>query len=90
MFPPQRGIGTDQLAAISPQLFPRNEAAEAQRAERVEQWAGSVVPGLMRYTTEVLFHDLWLRRGLAPRDRSVVTVTPAGRTPSRQSLTQEL
>lgn len=71
----KRGIGTEQLAAVSPQLLPINGAAEAQRAERVEQQAGSVVPGLVRYTTEVLFNDLWLRPGLAPRDRSLVTVS---------------
>ena len=29
----------------------------------------------MRYTTDVLFRDLWLRPGLAPRDRSLVTVS---------------
>ena len=29
----------------------------------------------MQYTTEVLFRDLWLRPDLAPRDRSLVTVS---------------
>ena len=28
----------------------------------------------MQYTGDVLFKDLWLRPGLAPRDRSLVTV----------------
>jgi 4-carboxymuconolactone decarboxylase len=28
----------------------------------------------MQYTTDVLFRDLWLRPGLAPRDRSLITV----------------
>ena len=27
----------------------------------------------MKYTTEVLFHDLWLRPALAPRDRSLLS-----------------
>jgi 4-carboxymuconolactone decarboxylase len=36
---------------------------------------GSSVPGIVKYTTEVLFHDLWLRPALAPRDRSLVTVS---------------
>uniref|UniRef100_UPI003F829F15 carboxymuconolactone decarboxylase family protein n=1 Tax=Cupriavidus ulmosensis TaxID=3065913 RepID=UPI003F829F15 len=29
----------------------------------------------MAYTGDVLFHDLWLRPALAPRDRSLVTVS---------------
>jgi 4-carboxymuconolactone decarboxylase len=29
----------------------------------------------VQYTTDVLFRDLWLRPDLAPRDRSLVTVT---------------
>src|SRR3954466_4032228 len=33
----QRGIGNDQLPAASPELLPLNEAAEAQRATRVQQ-----------------------------------------------------
>jgi 4-carboxymuconolactone decarboxylase len=42
---------------------------------RVEQGGGSAVPGLAQFTTDVLFRDLWLRPGLAPRDRSLVTVS---------------
>jgi len=34
-----------------------------------------VAPGLVRYTSDVLFRDLWLRPALAPRDRSLVTVS---------------
>jgi 4-carboxymuconolactone decarboxylase len=34
-----------------------------------------VAPGVVQYTTDVLFRDLWLRPGLAPRDRSLVTVS---------------
>jgi 4-carboxymuconolactone decarboxylase len=33
-----------------------------------------VAPGVVEYTTDVLFRDLWLRPDLAPRDRSLVTV----------------
>lgn len=29
----------------------------------------------MHYTTDLLFKELWLRLGLAPRDRSLVTVS---------------
>jgi 4-carboxymuconolactone decarboxylase len=71
----RRGIGPDQLPQASPPLLPLDEAAEAQRAERVGQQFGAVAPGVVQYTTEVLFRDLWLRPDLAPRDRSLVTVS---------------
>jgi 4-carboxymuconolactone decarboxylase len=32
-------------------------------------------PGLVQHTTDLLFRDLWLRPALAPRDRSLVTVS---------------
>ena len=70
-----RNIGTDQLPAASGPQLPLDEAAEAQRATRVGQQFGDVAPGLVQYTTDVLFRDLWLRPGLAPRDRSLVTVS---------------
>jgi 4-carboxymuconolactone decarboxylase len=71
----QRGIGPDQLPAVSPQPLPLNEAAEAQRATGVQQNFGQVAPGVVQYTTDLLFKDLWLRPDLAPRDRSLVTVS---------------
>jgi 4-carboxymuconolactone decarboxylase len=70
-----RKIGADQLPSASPQILPLDEAAEAQRATRVEQQFGAVAPGVVQYTTDVLFLDLWLRPDLAPRDRSLVTVS---------------
>ena len=60
--------------ATGPQLS-LDETAEAQRAMRVEQQFGTVAPSLVQYTTDLLFRDLWLRPGLAPRDRSLVTVS---------------
>ena len=71
----ERRIGSDQLAPVSPQLLPLNEASEVQRASRVEDQFGKVAPGVVQYTTDVLFRDLWLRPDLAPRDRSLVTVS---------------
>ncbi len=71
----ERGIGADQLPAETPaQPLPLDEAAETQRAKNVGEQFGAVAPGLVDYTTEFLFRDLWLRPGLAPRDRSLVTV----------------
>jgi 4-carboxymuconolactone decarboxylase len=71
----QRHIGTDQLPAASVPLLPLNEAAEADRATRVQESAGPVSPSLVKDTADLLFKDLWLRPGLAPRDRSLVTVS---------------
>ncbi len=71
----KRGIGADQLPPATGELLPLDKAAEAQRAARVEQDFGAVAPGVVKYTTDVLFRDLWLRPGLAPRDRSLVTVS---------------
>lgn len=71
----QRGIGQEQLPSVSPQLLPLDEATEAQRAAAVEQNFGAVAPGVVEYTTDLLFRDLWLRPALAPRDRSLVTVS---------------
>lgn len=71
----QRRIGTDQLPAASVPLLPLNEVAEADRARRVQESAGPVSPSLVKDTADLLFKDLWLRPGLAPRDRSLVTVS---------------
>jgi len=71
----KRDIGTDQLPDAEPSPLPLDEAAEAQRASRVSDQFGSVAPGIVQYTTEILFRDLWLRPDLAPRDRSLVTVS---------------
>src|SRR6266849_9631015 len=71
----ERKIAADQLPAASPNLLALNEAAEADRAKRVGEQFGAVFPDVVQYTTDVLFRDLWLRPGLAPRDRSLVTVS---------------
>jgi 4-carboxymuconolactone decarboxylase len=68
-------IGPDQLPSASPNPLPLNEAAEVDRAKRVGEQFGEVAPGLVQNTTDVLFRDLWLRPDLAPRDRSLVTVS---------------
>ena len=70
-----RKIAADQLPPASPKLLALNEAAEADRAKRVGDLFGAAFPGVTQYTTDVLFRDLWLRPGLAPRDRSLVTIS---------------
>jgi 4-carboxymuconolactone decarboxylase len=70
-----RHIGADQLSAISVTPLPIDEGAEAKRAASVKAQFGTFFPGMVQYTTDVLFRDLWLRPDLAPRDRSLVTVS---------------
>jgi 4-carboxymuconolactone decarboxylase len=50
------------------------QKAENERETRVGQQFGNASPGVVQYTTDILFRDLWLRPDLAPRDRSLVTV----------------
>ncbi len=69
-----RNIGADQLPKVDPKPLPLDEKAEADRATRVGDQFGKVAPGLVQYTTDYLFRDLWLRPDLAPRDRSLITV----------------
>ena len=71
----ERNIGPDRLSEASPVLLPLNEVAEADRAKRVGDQFGQMFPGVVEYTTDVLFRDLWLRPDLAPRDRSLVTIS---------------
>jgi 4-carboxymuconolactone decarboxylase len=68
-------IGADQLPAVSVTPLPIDEAVEAKRATSVDAQFGVSFPGVVQYTTDVLFRDLWLRPDLAPRDRSLVTVS---------------
>lgn len=71
----ERHIEVDSLPPATGPGLPLDETAEAQRAAGVAANVGLVAPGLEQYTTNVLFRDLWLRPGLAPRDRSLVTVS---------------
>ncbi|MBT9382319.1 carboxymuconolactone decarboxylase family protein [Pseudooceanicola sp. CBS1P-1] len=70
----ERGIAPEDLPGATPGLLPLNEAAEAAREATVQGNFANVSPGVVANTREVLFLDLWRRPGLAPRDRSLVTV----------------
>jgi 4-carboxymuconolactone decarboxylase len=63
-----------QLPPAKDKLLPLNEEAEAQRATQVSN-IGQVSPGLVQNTTDLLFRELSARPALAPRDRSLVTVS---------------
>lgn len=70
-----RGIGEDQLPSASPELNPIEEEPEAVRAASVNENIRPVTEGLADFTDNLLFHDVWLRPDLEPRDRSLITVT---------------
>ncbi|MDR6872214.1 4-carboxymuconolactone decarboxylase [Bosea sp. BE125] len=71
----QRGVRPDQLPAASPAPLPLDQASEQNRATRVQTDVGPISQGLVDDTGKLLFNDLWLRPDLAPRDRSLVTVS---------------
>lgn len=70
-----RGVSRSALPPAAAPLLALDQAAEAQRAALVEATVGPVAPGLVEYTRDLLFKDLWLRPALSPRDRSLVTVS---------------
>lgn len=67
-----RGISVEIDTTATP--LAADPQQEAARAAAVDRSARPVVPNLADDTDDVLFADLWLRDGLAPRDRSLVTV----------------
>ncbi|MBV6756659.1 carboxymuconolactone decarboxylase family protein [Rhodococcus opacus] len=71
----EQGIDTAQLASVDRPPLPLDGAAEARRESANRDNFGAVAPGVLHYTTDVLFRDLWLRPELAPRDRSLATVS---------------
>jgi 4-carboxymuconolactone decarboxylase len=75
---------------MSPPLLPVDEPWETQRVERVGTQFGATAPALVQNTTDVLFRDLWLRPDLAPRDRSLITVSALIATGGVAQLTSHL
>lgn len=69
-----RGVETADLPAVDVELLPLNEQSEEMRDQMVRGNFGDVSVGVVDNTRDLLFRDLWLRPGLAPRDRSLVTV----------------
>ena len=43
----------------SPDLLPLNQEAKNQRSETVEKNVGPIFPGLVKFTADPLFLDLW-------------------------------
>ncbi len=85
-----RGIGPDQIPEEPVELLPVDEVGEAARSAAVQQNFGEISEGLLEYTRDVVFKDLWLRPGLTPRDRSLVTVVALVATLQSQQVAYHL
>ncbi|MCX0498288.1 4-carboxymuconolactone decarboxylase [Erwinia billingiae] len=70
----ERNVQPEQLSGGKVKSLPLDINGENHRRTAVKSNFGEVSPGVVKYTTEALFTDLWLRPGLAPRDRSLVTI----------------
>jgi len=51
---------------------------------------GDFAPGLVHFTDDVLFGEVWTRPELSPRDRSLVTVTTLAAAGNTEQLTFHL
>lgn len=48
---------------------------EPQEASATQKMIGGFAPKLVQLTDDVLFRDVWERKELSPRDRSLITVS---------------
>ena len=71
----ERGIGPADVAALDEPLLELEPDAEAARRASVATHVTPTSADLGQDTDDVLFADLWRRPDLAPRDRSLITVT---------------
>lgn len=72
----QRGIGIEQLPPVSPELLPIKQVVPEEdfRQSFIRENIAPVSPGFAQFTNDLLYHEVWLRPGLSPRDRSLATV----------------
>ncbi len=68
-------IPTSQLPPAAGPRLAVDEAAEATRVANTQRSIGTEFPGILRFTNDLLFQDLWLRPALAHRDRSLITIS---------------
>jgi 4-carboxymuconolactone decarboxylase len=63
---------------------------DPQHQTRAQQLIGDFAPKLVSLTDEVLFRDIWERRELSPRDRSLITIAALVATGSTDQLAAHL
>jgi 4-carboxymuconolactone decarboxylase len=69
-----QGVTVDNLPGADVVLLPLDMAVENAREDTVQANHSETSVGVVDFTRDTLFRDLWLRPDLAPRDRSLVTV----------------
>lgn len=72
----QRGIGIEQLPAVSPNLVPIERVVPEDnfRLGFIKDNVVPISPGFAKFTNDLLYHEVWRRPDLSPRDRSLATV----------------
>lgn len=70
-----RGIDADSLPGADVEPLPLDMEVERAREDNVRADHAETSIGVVDYTRDTLFRDLWLRPDLASRDRSLITVT---------------
>src|SRR4051794_4730681 len=58
-----------------PEGAPMSDTSDPTQQSAAAQMLGDFSPGLVHFTDDVLFGEVWKRPQLSPRDRSLVTVT---------------
>lgn len=69
----KHGIDVGQLTPDAKPL-PTGGAAEDRRHAAVKRRYGDIAPGVVQFTKDVIFQDLWLQPELSLRDRCLVTI----------------
>lgn len=70
----KRGVRQADLPPAFGPLQPLNQGKDAERANGVRTNFRSVSPGVVAYTNDLLFQQVWQRPYLSQRDRSLVTI----------------
>jgi 4-carboxymuconolactone decarboxylase len=71
----QRDIPADSLPGADVKLLPLNQVVESAREKSVQENFGKTAQGVVDYTRDPMFLNLWQRPDLTPRDRSLITVS---------------
>lgn len=71
----ERGIDATSLPGADVDLLPLDQETENARKTSVQQTNGPTSQGVVDFTENPVFLNLWQRPDLAPRDRSLVTVS---------------
>lgn len=72
----ERGVTVDDLPSVNPPLLPLESAIpdESIRLAFIADTVAPVSAALQHFTDDLLYHEVWRRPGLSPRDRSLATV----------------